>query len=100
MDRVLPERLENDHARAQAGLEEAGERVVVELVRLPELLHDGRSASFELVDPVRDEAILEARHDGGVDDPEGTRDDGEEDEPELDGQPRMPELVHGASRNR
>ncbi len=100
VDGVLAERLEDDDAGAEVRLEEARHRVVVERAVLREPLHDLRSAALELVDPVRDEAVLEPRHDSGVDDAERARDDREHDEAELDGEARMPKLVHVTSRKR
>ena len=59
-----------------------------------------RRVSLELVDLVGDQAVLEPRHDRGVDDAERARHDREHDQAELDGEARVPELVHATSRKR
>jgi hypothetical protein len=100
VDGALAKRLEDDDAGSEVGLEEARNGVVVELARLLERPHNGRGAPLELVDSVRDQAVLEAGHDGRVDDSQRARHDREHDEAELDREPRVPELVHATSRNR
>jgi hypothetical protein len=98
--RAVAQRLDHDDAGADAFLDVACPRVVVVGTGSPQLARDGLRVDRELVQAIVDEPVFETRHDRGVHDPERPGDDGQDDEPELDGEPRMPELVHATSRNR